>query len=394
MIPPLSEITVSPSQFDAAQALPDGLPPGLIDLLRAAAAAQTAAVPSQLPAPGGMPAAAPLSPTPAPDAVHTADPPSSEPTSGTAMMTTPLVSPAPLNAVSNVAVAAYQGIQYWVDYGVQLAQSAVGLIPLLGSPIDAQIEFVYWDLIRPIANSIVYDLIVPVLNAPLDLGVWANGVSAVATASANALTTFGWNELNYFIPLPPLPSAATATAAAQTPVTPAERISSIPSLVRASLAPATVGPAATGTVAPAESVATTTAPKNTIVDAASPPEAVVSTDLDPPTPGAAARANSQTAGETPVEKPPASAKATGPLPTGADSAPGQVRSDLGEAATSISDNLRPGNDAGRTQTKTKTTTQSTATTTETDNTNTPDNSSNSDNSSKDKSGKSDKSDGE
>ena len=360
MIPPLSEITVSPSQFNAAQTLPQGL----IDLLRAAAAAQSAAMPSPIPAPGGVQAAAPPSPTlgaveaaavpssePAAGAVQTAAPPSWEPTSGTAMMTPRLASPEPQNAVSNVVVAAYQGIQYWVDYGVQLAQSGVGFIPLVGPPVGAQIGFFYWDLIRPIANSIVYDLIVPVLNAPLNPGVWANGIGAVITASANALITFGWNELNYFIPLPPLPplpSAAIATAAATAPIAAAEQISSIPSLVKTSLAQATAGPVASAVVASVEPAAATTTQKNSILEAASTPKAVASTKPDPPTRGAAAPAKVQTAAETPIQKPPSTAKAIVAIPKGTVSLPDQVRSDIGAAAPSSSNNLRPGKVAGNT----------------------------------------------
>lgn len=148
---------------------------------------------------------------------------------------TAAVGPAPQNTASDLVTAGYQFIQYWVDYGVELAQWGVGFIPFIGPAIGAQIGFFYWDLIRPISDSVVYDLINPVLNNPLNLAVWWNGIVAVGIDSVNALINFAWNELNYFIPLPPLPGAAVTASRTTASSAPAE-INSIPSIVKATLA--------------------------------------------------------------------------------------------------------------------------------------------------------------
>ncbi|MGV9800324.1 hypothetical protein ACWDTP_19985 [Mycobacterium sp. NPDC003449] len=143
------------------------------------------------------------------------------------------------NAASDFVTSSYQFIQGWVDwgvnYGVDLAYWAGGWgVPFAGLA-GAQVDIFYYDLIRPIANTVVYNLINPVLNDPLNLGVWASGIGDVGWAVAAA----AWNtvvaEADYFLgwvlpplpplPLPPLPFAAAATeiSALQvtTPVEPA-----------------------------------------------------------------------------------------------------------------------------------------------------------------------------
>jgi hypothetical protein len=120
--------------------------------------------------------------------------------------------PAPQNAASDFIVSVYQGIQYWVDYGVQLADYVLGFIPL-GGLISSQVNIVYGTLIRPISDSIVYQLIVPVVNDPLNPASYVNGLIAVGQAAINGLVNAAVAEFNYFIgglipPLPPFPFAA------------------------------------------------------------------------------------------------------------------------------------------------------------------------------------------
>ncbi|OBC05093.1 hypothetical protein A5784_11655 [Mycobacterium sp. 852013-50091_SCH5140682] len=166
-----------------------------------------------------MTAAVPTVPKPAPV-------PGSGPTTGAApALATPNAVVTPQNAASDFVTSAYQYIQSWVDwgvnYGVDIAYWLGGWgVPFAGL-IGAQTDIFYYQLIRPISNSVVYNLINPVLNAPLNLGVWANGIVDVGWSIAAA----AWNtvvaEANYFLgwvlpPLPPLPPGLPFAATAQT----------------------------------------------------------------------------------------------------------------------------------------------------------------------------------
>ncbi|MEV0674140.1 hypothetical protein [Mycobacterium sp. NPDC050441] len=122
------------------------------------------------------------------------------------------------NAAGDWLTSAYQGIQYWVDYGVDLAQWAFGLVPY-GYLIGDQIGIFYDTLIRPIANGYFYGWLVPVVNDPLNPYVWSNGFVNTVNAAVNAGINFGIAEFNYFFgwilpPLPPRPFAATQSLAA------------------------------------------------------------------------------------------------------------------------------------------------------------------------------------
>lgn len=125
------------------------------------------------------------------------------------------------NAASDWLTSGYEFIQYWVDYGVELAEWAVDWVPY-GYLIGDQIDIFYWDLIRPIANAIFYQAVVPIVNDPLNLSVWWDGIGSAIGTSINAGINFGLAELDYFFgwilpPLPPLPGLATeATTLAAT----------------------------------------------------------------------------------------------------------------------------------------------------------------------------------
>ena len=130
---------------------------------------------------------------------------------------TPAVAPTPLNAASDLIIAGYQFIQYFVDYGVQLTNYVLGFIPY-GYLIAAQVNIFYFSLIRPISDSVVYDLVVPVVNDPLNLASYVNGLINVGQTAITAAINTGIAEFNYFFgwlipPLPPLPLAVAKTVA-------------------------------------------------------------------------------------------------------------------------------------------------------------------------------------
>ena len=121
--------------------------------------------------------------------------------------------PTPQNAASDLITAGYQFIQYWVDYGVNLAQYVLQFIPY-GYLIGAQVGIIYYELIRPISDSVVYDLINPIVNDPLNIWTYINGAVAVGQTTVVSLINTGIAEFNYFFGwlIPPLPLAAeTAT---------------------------------------------------------------------------------------------------------------------------------------------------------------------------------------
>ena len=129
----------------------------------------------------------------------------------------PPAPPVTFNAASDGIVAAYQAIQYWVDYGVQLSSYVLQFVPF-GYQISSQINIFYYNLIRPIANSVVYDLIVPVVNDPLNPASYVNGLITVGQASVTAAINTGIAEFNQFFgwlipPLPPRPLVSTAAVA-------------------------------------------------------------------------------------------------------------------------------------------------------------------------------------
>ena len=129
--------------------------------------------------------------------------------------------PAPQNAASDAIVSGYQFLRYWVTYGVQLADYVLGFVPF-GYAIADQVNIFYYNLILPISDSVVYNLIVPVVNDPLNLASYIDGVIAVAQTSVNAAINTGVAEFNYFFgwlipPLPPRPLAVEAALKDEAP---------------------------------------------------------------------------------------------------------------------------------------------------------------------------------
>ncbi|WP_078326999.1 hypothetical protein [Mycobacteroides salmoniphilum] len=116
--------------------------------------------------------------------------------------------PAVANSITNGIDQAYQFIQYWVDYGVDLAQWGAGFVPVIGGLVSAQIGIVYDNLIRPIANSFVYNLVDPIINDPSFSNI-VNSFGRFGGDIVNSVINFAWAEARYFLPpLPPLPGLA------------------------------------------------------------------------------------------------------------------------------------------------------------------------------------------
>lgn len=132
------------------------------------------------------------------------------------------------NAAGNFVESAYLGIQEWVDwavdYGTDLAYWVGQWVPFV-SPITTQVDIFYWDLIRPIANAVALTFLVPVINDPLNLGVWINSAGAAITQSLQAAVNFGVAEFNQFFgwiipPLPPPFPTVASVATTETLATP------------------------------------------------------------------------------------------------------------------------------------------------------------------------------
>lgn len=116
--------------------------------------------------------------------------------------------PAVANSITNGIDQAYQFIQYWVDYGVDLAQWGAGFVPVIGGLVSAQIGIVYDNLVRPIANSFVYNLVDPIINDPSFSNI-VNSFGRFGSDIVNSVINFAWAEARYFLPpLPPLPGLA------------------------------------------------------------------------------------------------------------------------------------------------------------------------------------------
>ncbi|WP_431235464.1 hypothetical protein ACQ856_13940 [Mycolicibacterium psychrotolerans] len=128
------------------------------------------------------------------------------------------------NNASDAIDAAYQWILYWGNYfALDLGPYLLGWIPF-GYLISDQIYIWYPNFTIPVANSVVYDFLDPVVNDFWNPTVWRNGLTAIAQTTLNSLGVVGTQEVAYFWslqwfpfpipPLPPLPFAALKTPAA------------------------------------------------------------------------------------------------------------------------------------------------------------------------------------
>src|SRR5882757_4314603 len=114
--------------------------------------------------------------------------------------------------IQNAIINAYNVINPWVDYGVNVAEYAVGWIPVVGI-FAPQIGIFYYDLIEPIATSAIFNTAY-VLGGSIGL---VQGISNVINDSINAGIGFVNAEINWALsflpPLPPIPFAAAQTTA-------------------------------------------------------------------------------------------------------------------------------------------------------------------------------------
>ncbi len=142
----------------------------------------------------------------------TAAAPSAAPAAATV---TPTAAALAFPGLSNAIIQGYDWVIGWVDYGVDLAQYAVGWIPV-ANIFAPQIGIVYYNLIEPILTSAVYNTAY-VIGGQVDL---IQGISNVVNDSIAAGRGFIQAEINWALswlpPLPPLPFTATATTAAKT----------------------------------------------------------------------------------------------------------------------------------------------------------------------------------
>ncbi|TFV55505.1 hypothetical protein E4P42_22525 [Mycobacterium sp. PS03-16] len=130
-------------------------------------------------------------------------PPSPPPASG----------PSTQNALSNAIIQAWDFAVPWIDYGVELADYVLGFIPF-GYAISDQIT-IFYDSLFPIADTFVRDLVAPVVDQPLNLAVWVEGISDLVVTTVESVINLGINEFNYFFGwlIPPLPPIGLQTAA-------------------------------------------------------------------------------------------------------------------------------------------------------------------------------------
>jgi hypothetical protein len=164
-------------------------------------------------------------------------------------VTAAAAAPAPQNAASDLIITAWNAVLPWIDYGVNLTDYVLGFIPY-GYLIGDQVSIVYYSLVRPVANTFVVNLLAPVVNAPLNINSYLNGLVALGSVTVTSLINLGINEFNYFFgwlipPIPPIGLAAEAAAAELT--------------TTALAAPTSVTPEETATVVEKHSTAATDA---------------------------------------------------------------------------------------------------------------------------------------
>ncbi|HKV22077.1 MAG TPA: hypothetical protein VJR50_23850 [Mycobacterium sp.] len=146
------------------------------------------------------------------------------------------------NAASDLVNAIYTPVSNTITYGVDVLQAALAPIPLLNIAGD-QASILWNVLADPIADSFVYDLIDPVLNQPLNINSYLNGAYDVGATTVNALINTGLAEANYFLGVP-------LAAASRTDSSRTAEVSTVPSLVKTSLADSSTNGVGTAGQAP------------------------------------------------------------------------------------------------------------------------------------------------
>ncbi len=123
--------------------------------------------------------------------------------------------------VADAIINGYNVVLPYVNYGVDLAQYAVGWIPVAGI-FAPQIGIFYYNLIQPIVTSAVYNTAYVIGG---NIG-FIQAVSNVINDSINAGIGFVNAQINWALsflpPLPPLPLAATQATTLKTALVAAE----------------------------------------------------------------------------------------------------------------------------------------------------------------------------
>jgi hypothetical protein len=135
------------------------------------------------------------------------------------------------NAASDLVNAVYTPVSNTITYGVDVLQAALAPIPLVNIAGD-QASILWNVLADPIADSVVYGAIDPILNAPLNINSYINGAYNVGATTVNSLINTGFAEANYF--LGGLPFTASTQ---QSQLNRTAEVSSVPSIVKNTLAP-------------------------------------------------------------------------------------------------------------------------------------------------------------
>ncbi|MCH9666460.1 MAG: hypothetical protein K0U76_06415 [Actinomycetia bacterium] len=120
--------------------------------------------------------------------------------------------PVAQNAASDLIDDVYSVSRYWANYvSLELGPWLINWIPG-GYLVSDQIYIWYPNFVLPTVDSFVYDFLDPVVNDPLNLEVWLDGIGDILSTAGtgiaagiaeeiNYIVTFGW----FPIPLPPLP---------------------------------------------------------------------------------------------------------------------------------------------------------------------------------------------
>lgn len=119
------------------------------------------------------------------------------------------------NAASDVIDSVYSFTRYWANYvALDLGPWLINWVPF-GYLVSDQINIWYNAFVLPVVDNFVYKFLDPVVNDPLNLGVWWNGAVAIADAALKGVGAGIAGEINYVFslgwlpfPLPPLPGLA------------------------------------------------------------------------------------------------------------------------------------------------------------------------------------------
>ncbi|ABM14575.1 hypothetical protein [Mycolicibacterium vanbaalenii] len=120
--------------------------------------------------------------------------------------------PVAQNAASDLIDTVYSISRYWANYvSLELGPWLINWIPF-GYLISDQIYIWYPDFVLPVVDSFVYDFLDPVVNDPLNLNVWLDGIGDIINTALTGVYNGVVGEIQYAlsfdwfpIPLPPLP---------------------------------------------------------------------------------------------------------------------------------------------------------------------------------------------